>query len=134
MRIAQSDTFVREKEGALDSRVEQGGGNFSGGQKQRLAIARAIIRKPELLIFDDSFSALDFRTDKNLRQALKSITQNSATIIVAQRIGTIMDADNIIVLDAGRIVGQGTHEYLIRNCKLYRDIALSQMSEEELGL
>ena len=134
LRIAQSDTFVREKEGALDSRVEQGGGNFSGGQKQRLAIARAIIRKPELLIFDDSFSALDFRTDKNLRQALKSITQNSATIIVAQRIGTIMDADNIIVLDAGRIVGQGTHEYLIRNCKLYRDIALSQMSEEELGL
>ncbi|MBO8424797.1 MAG: ABC transporter ATP-binding protein [Firmicutes bacterium] len=134
LRIAQSDTFVREKDGALDSRVEQGGGNFSGGQKQRLAIARAIIRKPELLIFDDSFSALDFRTDKNLRQALKSITQNSATIIVAQRIGTIMDADNIIVLDAGRIVGQGTHEYLIRNCKLYRDIALSQMSEEELGL
>lgn len=134
LRIAQSDAFVREKEGALDSRVEQGGGNFSGGQKQRLAIARAIIRKPELLVFDDSFSALDFRTDKNLRQALKSITQNSATIIVAQRIGTIMDADNIIVLDAGRIVGQGTHEYLIRNCKLYRDIALSQMSEEELGL
>lgn len=134
LRIAQSDAFVREKEGALDSRVEQGGGNFSGGQKQRLAIARAIIRKPELLIFDDSFSALDFRTDKNLRQALKSITQNSATIIVAQRIGTIMDADNIIVLDAGHIVGQGTHEYLIRNCKLYRDIALSQMSEEELGL
>ena len=134
LRIAQSDAFVREKEGALDSRVEQGGGNFSGGQKQRLAIARAIIRKPELLVFDDSFSALDFRTDKNLRQALKSITQNSATIIVAQRIGTIMDADNIIVLDAGHIVGQGTHEYLIRNCKLYRDIALSQMSEEELGL
>ena len=134
LRIAQSDTFVREKEGQLDARVEQGGGNFSGGQKQRLAIARAIIRKPEVLIFDDSFSALDFRTDKNLRKALKSITSESATIIVAQRIGTIMDADNIIVLDAGKIVGQGKHEYLIHNCDVYRDIALSQMSEEELGL
>ena len=134
LEIAQSDTFVKEKEGQLDARVEQGGGNFSGGQKQRLAIARAIIRKPEILIFDDSFSALDFRTDKNLRQALKKITGNSATIIVAQRIGTIMDADNIIVLDAGKIVGQGTHEYLVRNCDVYRDIALSQMSEEELGL
>lgn len=134
LEIAQSDTFVREKEGQLQARVEQGGGNFSGGQKQRLAIARAIIRKPEVLIFDDSFSALDFRTDKNLRQALKKITGNSATIIVAQRIGTIMDADNIIVLDAGKIVGQGTHDYLIHNCDVYRDIALSQMSEEELGL
>ena len=134
LEIAQSATFVREKEGQLDARVEQGGGNFSGGQKQRLAIARAIIRKPEVLVFDDSFSALDFRTDKNLRMALKKITQNSATIIVAQRIGTIMDADNIIVLDAGKIVGQGKHEYLIRNCDVYRDIALSQMSEEELGL
>ncbi|MBQ8178745.1 MAG: ABC transporter ATP-binding protein [Clostridia bacterium] len=134
LEIAQSDTFVREKEGQLDARVEQGGGNFSGGQKQRLAIARAIIRRPEVLVFDDSFSALDFRTDKNLRTALKRITSNSATIIVAQRIGTIMDADNIIVLDAGKIVGQGTHEYLIRNCDVYRDIALSQMSEEELGL
>lgn len=134
LEIAQSATFVREKEGQLDARVEQGGGNFSGGQKQRLAIARAIIRKPEVLVFDDSFSALDFRTDKNLRMALKKITQNSATIIVAQRIGTIMDADNIIVLDAGKIVGQGKHEYLVRNCDVYRDIALSQMSEEELGL
>ena len=134
LRIAQSDAFVREKEGGLDAKVEQGGGNFSGGQRQRLAIARAIIRKPELLVFDDSFSALDFRTDKNLRAALKEITKESATIIVAQRIGTIMDADNIIVLDAGRIVGQGTHQELIHNCRLYRDIALSQMSEEELGL
>ena len=134
LEIAQSATFVKEKEGQLDARVEQGGGNFSGGQKQRLAIARAIIRKPEVLVFDDSFSALDFRTDKNLRMALKKITQNSATIIVAQRIGTIMDADNIIVLDAGKIVGQGKHEYLVRNCDVYRDIALSQMSEEELGL
>ena len=134
LRIAQSDAFVREKEGGLDAKVEQGGGNFSGGQRQRLAIARAIIRKPELLVFDDSFSALDFRTDKNLRTALKEITKESATIIVAQRIGTIMDADNIIVMEAGNIVGQGTHQELIRNCQLYRDIALSQMSEEELGL
>lgn len=132
--IAQSAAFVREKENGLDSRVEQGGGNFSGGQKQRLAIARAIIRKPEVLIFDDSFSALDFRTDKNLRTALKRITSESATIIVAQRIGTIMDADNIIVLDEGKIIAQGKHDYLVHNCKLYRDIALSQMSEEELGL
>ena len=87
-----------------------------------------------MLVFDDSFSALDFRTDKNLRTALKEITKESATIIVAQRIGTIMDADNIIVMEAGNIVGQGTHQELIRNCQLYRDIALSQMSEEELGL
>jgi ATP-binding cassette subfamily B protein len=134
LEIAQAANFVREKENGLDSRVEQGGGNFSGGQKQRLAIARAIIRKPEILIFDDSFSALDFRTDKNLRKALKPITRDSATIIVAQRIGTIMDADNILVMDEGRIVAQGKHDYLVRNCKLYRDIALSQMSEEELGL
>ena len=134
LRIAQADAFVREKDGGLDAKVEQGGGNFSGGQRQRLAIARAIIRKPELLVFDDSFSALDFRTDKNLRAALKEITHESATIIVAQRIGTIMDADNILVLDGGRIVGQGRHEELIHNCQVYRDIALSQMSEEELGL
>lgn len=134
LTVAQSDTFVKEKENGLDSKVEQGGNNFSGGQKQRLAIARALIRKPEVLIFDDSFSALDFRTDKNLRAALKPMTTESATIIVAQRIGTIMDADNILVLGDGKIVGQGTHEYLVHNCELYRDIALSQMSEEELGL
>jgi len=134
LEIAQSANFVREKEDGLESHVEQGGGNFSGGQKQRLSIARAIIRKPEVLIFDDSFSALDFRTDKNLRTALKKINKECATIIVAQRIGTIMDADNILVLEEGRIVAQGTHEYLVHNCKLYRDIALSQMSEEELGL
>ncbi|NLL56423.1 MAG: ATP-binding cassette domain-containing protein [Clostridiales bacterium] len=134
LRIAQSDTFVREKEGQLEHIVEQGGQNFSGGQKQRLSIARAIIRRPDIYIFDDSFSALDFKTDSKLRQALKSVTQNSITIIVAQRIGTIMDADEIIVLDNGRIRGKGKHEYLIRNCQVYRDIALSQMSEEELGL
>ncbi|MFI3229716.1 MAG: ABC transporter ATP-binding protein, partial [Bacillota bacterium] len=101
---------------------------------QRLAIARAVIRRPEVLIFDDSFSALDFMTDKKLRTALKEITTESATIIVAQRIGTIMDADNIIVLDEGSIVAQGKHEDLVHNCELYRSIALSQMSKEELGL
>jgi len=134
LQIAQSDNFVKNKEGGLDSIVEQGGRNFSGGQKQRLSIARAIVRKPEIFIFDDSFSALDFKTDKKLRAALKPITKNSATIIVAQRIGTIMDADNIIVLHKGRIAAQGKHAYLVRNCDVYRDIALSQMSKEELGL
>ncbi len=134
LTIAQSDRFVSEKEGALDSRVEQRGRNFSGGQKQRLSIARAIVRRPEIYIFDDSFSALDFKTDARLRMALKPITEESTVIIVAQRIGTIMDADNIIVLDDGRIVGEGKHEYLLENCKLYRDIALSQFSEEEIGL
>jgi ATP-binding cassette subfamily B protein len=134
LRIAQSDTFVKEKEGQLSYTVEQGGQNFSGGQKQRLSIARAIVRKPEIYIFDDSFSALDFKTDSRLRKALKEVTEESITIIVAQRIGTIMDADEIIVLDNGKIVGKGKHYDLIRNCKVYRDISLSQMSEEELGL
>ena len=134
LRIAQSDAFVREKEGGLEYEVEQGGQNFSGGQKQRLSIARAVTRRPEIYIFDDSFSALDFKTDAKLRKALAEVTQESIVIIVAQRIGTIMDADEIIVMDDGRMVGKGKHADLIRNCKLYRDIALSQMSEEELGL
>ena len=134
LRIAQSDTFVREKEGQLAYAVEQGGQNFSGGQKQRLSIARAVTRRPEIYIFDDSFSALDFKTDKKLRMALKEVTKESIVIIVAQRIGTIMDADEIIVMDDGKMVGKGKHADLIRNCQLYRDIALSQMSPEELGL
>ena len=134
LRIAQSDTFVHEKEGELNYEVEQGGQNFSGGQKQRLAIARAVVRKPEIYIFDDSFSALDFKTDSRLRKALSEITHDSITIIVAQRIGTIMDADEIIVMDDGRIVGKGKHSELIHSCQLYRDIALSQMSAEEVGL
>ena len=134
LRIAQSDTFVREKEGQLLYPVDQGGQNFSGGQKQRLSIARAVTRKPDIYIFDDSFSALDFKTDKKLRMALKETTQNSIVIIVAQRIGTIMDADEIIVMDDGRMVGKGTHKELLQTCQLYRDIALSQMSAEELGL
>lgn len=134
LRIAQSDAFVKEKEGQLDYTVEQGGQNFSGGQKQRLSIARAVTRRPEIYIFDDSFSALDFKTDKRLRTALKEVTKESIVIIVAQRIGTIMDADEIIVMDDGKMVGKGKHSELIRNCQLYRDIALSQMSPEELGL
>ncbi len=134
LRIAQSEDFVKNKEGMLEHIVEQGGGNFSGGQKQRLSIARAIVRRPDIYIFDDSFSALDFLTDKNLRTALKDITKDSAVIIVAQRIGTIIDADNIIVLDNGSIVGEGKHDQLLRECDVYRDIALSQMSKEELGL
>lgn len=134
LKIAQSDAFVREKEGGLEYEVEQGGQNFSGGQKQRLSIARAVTRRPEIYIFDDSFSALDFKTDSKLRKALAEVTHESIVIIVAQRIGTIMDADEIIVLDDGRMVGKGKHADLVRNCKVYRDIALSQMSEEELGL
>lgn len=134
LEIAQSSAFVKAKEDGLDSRVEQGGKNFSGGQKQRLSIARAIVRRPEIYIFDDSFSALDFKTDAKLRAALKKITAESTVIIVAQRIGTIMDADNILVVDEGKIVGSGKHRDLINNCKLYRDIALSQLSKEELGL
>lgn len=134
LKIAQSDTFVKEKEGQLEYTVEQGGQNFSGGQKQRLSIARAVTRRPEIYIFDDSFSALDFKTDKRLRTALKEVTKESIVIIVAQRIGTIMDADEIIVMDDGKMVGKGKHADLIRDCQLYRDIALSQMSPEELGL
>lgn len=134
LRIAQSDTFVREKDCQLQYYVEQGGQNFSGGQKQRLSIARAIVRRPDIYIFDDSFSALDFKTDSRLRAALSQVTKESITIIVAQRVGTIMDADEIIVLDNGRIVGKGKHEDLLHNCQVYHDIALSQMSEEELGL
>lgn len=134
LNIAQSENFVRGKENGLDSVVEQGGGNFSGGQKQRLSIARAVVRRPEVMIFDDSFSALDFRTDKNLRNALKKVTKNTATIIVAQRIGTIMDADLILVMNEGKIVDKGTHKDLLCGCQLYRDIALSQISAEELGI
>ena len=112
--------------------MAQGGTNVSGGQKQRLSIARALIRKPEVFIFDDSFSALDFSTDKALRNALSEKVGDSTIIIVAQRINTILDADQILVLDEGRMVGRGTHEELMQNCDVYREIALSQLSEEEL--
>ena len=132
-KIAQSYDFILEKENGFDSVVEQGGKNFSGGQKQRLSIARALVRKPEIYVFDDSFSALDFKTDAKLRAALKNETKESAVIIVAQRVSTIMDADRILVLEDGNIVGMGTHKELLQNCAIYQEIASSQLSEEELA-
>ena len=133
VRTAQSADFVERLEGQYDGAVAQGGANFSGGQKQRLSIARAICRKPEIYIFDDSFSALDYKTDRVLRSALKKETAGVTSLIVAQRIGTIKDADRIIVVDEGRAVGIGTHDELMASCDVYREIALSQLSKEELG-
>ncbi len=130
---AQAREFVEKMDGAYDAHVAQGGTNLSGGQRQRLSIARAIARKPEILIFDDSFSALDYKTDRVLRDALDDACRDTTRIIVAQRIGTIRDADQIIVLDEGKIAGKGTHEELMRDCETYRQIALSQLSEEELA-
>jgi len=131
VRIAQGTDFVEKMEGQYGADISQGGTNVSGGQKQRLAIARAICRKPEIYIFDDSFSALDYKTDRNLRNALKE-TSGITNIIVAQRIGTIMEADKIIVLDEGKIVGIGKHRELLDTCAVYKEIAMSQLSEEEL--
>jgi ATP-binding cassette subfamily B protein len=131
--IAQAADFIEEKEGRYDSPIAQGGTNVSGGQKQRLSIARAIARNPEILIFDDSFSALDYKTDVALRKALKEATRDTTTLIVAQRISTILHADQIIVLDEGKMVGRGTHAELMENCEVYRQIAVSQLSEEELA-
>ena len=130
--IAQSADFVNAQEGGIEGHVAQNGSNFSGGQKQRLSIARAIARNAEIYIFDDTFSALDFKTDRALRAALKDEMKDSTCLIVGQRIGTIKDADLILVLDEGRVVGQGTHGELLENCETYREIAKSQMSEEEL--
>lgn len=130
--IAQGTDFVEKNEDGYQRMISEGGTNLSGGQKQRIAIARAICRDPEIYIFDDSFSALDYRTDRELRDALKKETSGATTLIVAQRIGTIMDADQIIVLDEGRIVGKGTHDELMDSCDVYREIAYSQLSEEEL--
>jgi ATP-binding cassette subfamily B protein len=130
--IAQASEFVTKLDGGYRAEISQGGKNVSGGQKQRLSIARAIIRKPEVYIFDDSFSALDFTTDAKLRAALSSATKHKTVLIVAQRISTIMNADKIIVLDEGRIVGQGTHKDLMESCSVYREIATSQLSEAEL--
>ena len=115
-----------------EAHVAQGGTNLSGGQKQRLAIARAIARNPEIYIFDDSFSALDYKTDYTLREELRNYTKDSTNIIVAQRIGTILNADKIIVLENGECVGMGTHKELLNNCKVYQEIAYSQLSKEEL--
>ena len=131
-RIAQADEFINEKPEGIDQEVSQGGTNVSGGQKQRLSIARALIRKSPVYLFDDSFSTLDFKTDRKLRQALKENTGESTFIIVAQRINTVMDADQIIVMDQGRIAGIGTHRQLLETCGIYREIAMSQLSEEEL--
>lgn len=132
LSIAQTSNFVSRMEGGVDGRIAQGGTNVSGGQKQRLSIARAIARKPEIFIFDDSFSALDFKTDKKLRMALNKHTDGITKFIVAQRIGTIKDADKIIVLESGEMVGIGKHEDLLKTCPIYKEIALSQLSEEEL--
>jgi ATP-binding cassette subfamily B protein len=132
VRIAQAKEIVENYPEGYEHFVAQGGTNMSGGQKQRICIARAVCRNPEILIFDDSFSALDYRTDRSLRDSLKKETAGTTNIIVAQRIGTIKDADKIIVLDEGRIVGMGKHKYLLENCEVYHEIALSQLSEEEL--
>jgi ATP-binding cassette subfamily B protein len=131
--IAQASEFINEMEDGYDAIVEQGGVNFSGGQKQRLSIARAIIRKPRIYVFDDSFSSLDFKTDAALRQALQTQVKDATVFIVAQRIGTIMNADKIIVLQEGKIVGYGKHKDLLENCEVYREIALSQLEEEEIS-
>jgi len=133
-KAAMADEFVQNMPEKYDSEIAQRGRNVSGGQRQRLSIARAAAGKPEIYIFDDSFSALDYKTDKTVRANLKEYTQGATNLIVAQRIGTIMDADKIIVLENGRIVGQGTHKELLRGCGVYREIALSQLSSEELGI
>ena len=132
-RIAQATDFISAKEEGFDSEIAQGGTNVSGGQKQRLSIARAIAKDPEIYIFDDSFSALDFKTDSTLRKALKEEINDSTILIVAQRISTILHAEQIIVLDEGNVVGMGTHKELLKNCEVYKQIALSQLSKEELG-
>ncbi len=132
--IADADGFVMKKRNGYESEVAQGGSNFSGGQKQRLCIARAVAAKPEILIFDDSFSALDYKTDKTVRGRIARQLPDTTRVIIAQRVGTIMDADQIVVLDHGKMVGIGKHYDLVRNCPVYQEIALSQLSKEELGL
>lgn len=133
IEVAQGKEFVEKMDDQYNTHIAQGGTNISGGQKQRISIARAIARDPEIYIFDDSFSALDYKTDSVLRRELKKYTKDATTLIVAQRIGTIMNADKILVLDNGKCVGQGTHKELLENCEIYRQIALSQLSEDELN-
>ena len=130
--IAQATEFIESNSLGYSRSIAQGGTNVSGGQKQRLSIARALAGDPDILIFDDSFSALDYRTDAALRKAIKENTDNKTVIIVAQRISTIANAEQIIVLDDGKIAGMGTHQQLLESCDVYRQIALSQLSEEEL--
>jgi len=132
LEISQSTEFVSKLTDGIDYEISQGGKNVSGGQRQRLSIARAIVMKPEIFIFDDSFSALDYKTDKVLRGEIKKRCKGTTNIIVAQRVGTIMDADQIIVLDNGKMVGKGTHKELLKKCSVYKEIALSQLSKEEL--
>ncbi|WHY02497.1 ABC transporter ATP-binding protein [Neobacillus sp. DY30] len=134
VEIAQGTEFVEKMENQYEASIAQGGTNISGGQKQRLSIARAVYRQPEIYIFDDSFSALDYKTDRTLRSVLKKETQDATTLIVAQRIGTIKDADRIVVLDDGEVVGIGTHHELLKNCEVYQEIAYSQLSKEELEI
>jgi ATP-binding cassette subfamily B protein len=133
LTIAQGKDFVTAMDGGLDGEIDQGGTNVSGGQRQRLAIARAIVKKPKVYIFDDSFSALDFKTDQQLRAALREETHDATVIIVAQRVGTIMRADQIVVLDTGNIVGIGTHKQLMKSCATYQEIVYSQLSREEVA-
>lgn len=132
LSVAQAENFVSKLPDGLDTFVSQSGKNFSGGQKQRLCIARALVRKPEFYVFDDSFSALDFKTDAKLRAALKNYTQNSSVIVVAQRVSSILDAENIIVLNEGKVVGEGTHNELIKSCAVYQDIVKSQLDSDEI--
>jgi ATP-binding cassette subfamily B protein len=131
--IAQADEFINAMDGGYGHDISQGGTNVSGGQKQRLSIARALVRRPEIYIFDDSFSALDFKTDARLRAALKHEIAEATVLIVAQRVGTVMDADRIIVLDEGKVVGIGTHRSLLSSCPVYKEIVSSQLSEEEIA-
>ena len=131
LRIAQAEDFVKKLPLGLESPVAQGGTNFSGGQRQRLAIARALIKRAEVFIFDDSFSALDVRTDAALRDALLRSVTEPAKLIIAQRVSTILDADQILVLDQGRLTGRGTHQELLENCPAYREIVESQMQKKE---
>ena len=132
--IAQATEFIEAKDDKYESSISQGGSNVSGGQKQRLAIARAIAKKTKIFIFDDSFSALDLKTDAALRKALSENVKDSTVIIVAQRISTILHAEQILVLDDGKVVGKGTHEQLLKDCEVYREIAKSQLSAKELGM
>ena len=131
--VAQAMEFISAKQEGFNAEISQGGKNVSGGQNQRLSIARALVKKPEILILDDCFSALDFKTDAALRSALKTYSKNSTVIIVAQRVGTVMKAEQIVVLDEGRIKGTGTHKELMESCETYREIAYSQLSREELA-
>ena len=130
--VAQAAEFIEKMPKKYDTEISEGGTNVSGGQRQRLSIARAVAKNPEIYVFDDAFSALDMKTDRNLRKALKKITEDSVVLVVAQRINTIRDAEQIIVLEQGKIVGKGTHYELLKSCRVYLEIAKSQFSEKEL--